>query len=143
MDGVLTNLARCCNPVPGDSVIGYVTRNRGITVHRTTCPNIADKIRRGRDRQLIEVQWKAKPEATFPVDIQVSAYDRSGLMRDIASLVADDHINMLSVEALTGQKDNLAVITATLEIEDIGQLTRILTKIDRLPNVVEARRKVG
>ena len=143
VDGVLTNLARCCNPVPGDSVIGYVTRNRGITVHRTTCPNIADKIRRGRDRQLIEVQWKAKPEATFPVEIQVSAYDRSGLMRDIASLVADDHINMLSVEALTGQKDNLAVITATLEIEDIGQLTRILTKIDRLPNVVEARRKVG
>ena len=66
-----------------------------------------------------------------------------GLMRDIASLVADDRINMLSVEAVTGQKDNLAMINATLEIENISQLTRILTKIDRLPNVVEARRKVG
>ena len=64
-------------------------------------------------------------------------------MRDVASLVADDRINMLSVEAVTGQKDNIAMINATLEIENISQLTRILTKIDRLPNVVEARRKVG
>ncbi len=143
VDGVMTNLARCCNPVPGDSIIGYVTRDRGITVHRTGCPNIVDKIRRDRDKQLIEVQWKTKADETFPVKIQVSAYDRSGLMRDIASLVADDRINMLSVEALTGQKDNLAMINATLEIENISQLTRILTKIDRLPNVVEARRKVG
>ena len=143
VDGVMTNLARCCNPVPGDSIIGYVTRDRGITVHRTGCPNIVNKIRRDRDKQLIEVQWKTKADETFPVKIQVSAYDRSGLMRDIASLVADDRINMLSVEALTGQKDNLAMINATLEIENISQLTRILTKIDRLPNVVEARRKVG
>ncbi len=141
-DGVMTDLARCCNPVPGDSIIGYVTRDRGITVHRDKCPNLVDKIRRGRDKQLIEVQWKTKADETFPVNIQVSAYDRSGLMRDIASLVADDRINMLSVEAVTGQKDNLALINATLEIENIAQLTRILTKIDRLPNVVEARRKV-
>ncbi|MCB0132498.1 MAG: bifunctional (p)ppGpp synthetase/guanosine-3',5'-bis(diphosphate) 3'-pyrophosphohydrolase, partial [Caldilineaceae bacterium] len=143
IDGLLTNLARCCNPVPGDSIIGYVTRTRGITVHRVNCPNLADKIRRGREQQLIEVQWKTNPDDTFPVNIQVSAYDRSGLMRDIASLVADDHINMLSVEAITGQKDNLAQINATLEIENINQLTRILTKIDQLPNVVEVRRKVS
>ena len=79
VDGVMTNLARCCNPVPGDSIVGYVTRDRGITVHRTSCPNIVDKIRRGRDKQLIEVQWKTKHAETFPVKIQVSAYDRSGL----------------------------------------------------------------
>ena len=143
IDGIMTNLARCCNAVPGDSIIGYVTRDRGVTIHRTNCPNIVDKVRRGRDRQLIEVQWKSKPDATFPVNIRVSAYDRSGLMRDFASLVADEKINMLSVEALTGQKDNLAIINATLEIEDIAQLTRILTKIDRLPNVVEANRRIG
>jgi len=70
----------------------------------------------------------------------VSAYDRQGLVRDIAGLVADEHINMRSVEALTGQKNNLAIITATLEIEDATQLMRILTKMDRLSNVVEARR---
>jgi RelA/SpoT family (p)ppGpp synthetase len=143
VDGLLTHLGRCCNPVPGDQIVGYVTRGRGITVHRKTCPNVADTFRKGREKQLIDVQWKTQQEQTFPVKIQVSAYDRAGLVRDVASLVADDHINMLSIEALTGQKNNIAIINATLEIEDASQLTRILTKIDRLPNVIEVRRKVG
>ena len=91
----------------------------------------------------VDVKWADRPEASYPEKIQVSAYDRAGLMRDVASLVADEHINMISVEALTGQKDNLALINATLEIQNAAQLTRILTKIDRLPNVVEARRRVG
>ncbi len=143
VEGLLTNMARCCNPVPGDSIIGYVTRGRGITVHRSNCPNILDKFRRGRDKQLIEVQWMTKPEDVFPVNIQISAYDRAGLMRDVTAVVADDEINMISVEALTGQKDNLALINATLEIRNTNQLMRILTKIDRLPNIVEVRRRIG
>ncbi|GIV76814.1 GTP diphosphokinase [Litorilinea aerophila] len=143
VEGLLTHLGRCCNPVPGDAIVGYVTKGRGVTIHRTVCPNVANIVRRGQENRLIDVQWAADPEATFPVSIQVSAYDRSGLMRDVAALVADEHINMISVEAVTGQKDNLAVINATLEIRDAAQLTRILTKIDRLPNVVEARRKVS
>lgn len=143
VDGLLTHLGRCCNPVPGDPIIGYVTRGRGITVHHKNCPNIAGTIRQGREGQLIDVQWKTQPEQTFPVKIEVSAYDRAGLVRDVASLVADERINMLSIEALTAQKDNLAVINATLDIRDATQLTRILTKIDRLPNIVEVRRKVG
>jgi GTP pyrophosphokinase len=142
VDGLLTHLGRCCNPVPGDPIIGYVTRGRGLTVHRATCPNIVSTVRKGQENRLVDVQWAAKPEATFPVKIQVSAYDRSGLMRDVAALVADEHINMVSVEAITGQKDNLAIINATLEIENASQLTRVLTKIDRLPNVVEARRRL-
>ena len=143
VDGLLTHLGRCCNPVPGDQIIGYVTQGRGITVHRKSCPNIRDTYRNGREAKLIDVQWKTQHERTFPVKIQVSAYDRAGLVRDVASLVADAKINMLSVEALTGQKNNLAVINATLEIDDIRQLTWILTKIDRLQNVVDVRRKVG
>jgi GTP pyrophosphokinase len=143
VDGLLTHLGKCCNPVPGDPIVGYVTRGRGLTVHRVTCPNIAHMVRKGQEIRLVDVQWAAKPEATYPVKIQVAAYDRSGLMRDVAALVADEHINMVSVEAITGQKDNLAIINATLEIQNAAQLTRILTKIDRLPNVVEARRRVG
>jgi GTP pyrophosphokinase len=143
VDGLLTHLGRCCNPVPGDPIVGYVTRGRGLTVHRITCPNIASIVRKGQEIRLVDVQWAARPEATFPVKIQVAAYDRSGLMRDVAALVADEHINMVSVEAITGQKDNLAIINATLEIQNAAQLTRILTKIDRLPNVVEARRRIG
>jgi len=140
VDGLLTNLGKCCNPVPGDPIVGYVTRGRGVTIHRVSCPNMVATLRKGSDGRLVDVQWTSKPEKTYPVKIQVSAYDRQGLVRDIAGLVADEHINMRSVEALTGQKNNLAVITATLEIEDATQLMRILTKMDRLSNVVEARR---
>jgi RelA/SpoT family (p)ppGpp synthetase len=143
VDGLLTHLGRCCNPVPGDQIIGYVTQGRGITVHRKSCPNIRDTYRNGREAKLIDVQWKTQHERTFPVKIQVSAYDRAGLVRDVASLVADAKINMLSVEALTGQKNNMAVINATLEIEDIKQLGWILTQIDRLQNVIDVRRRVG
>jgi GTP diphosphokinase / guanosine-3',5'-bis(diphosphate) 3'-diphosphatase len=142
VDGLLTHLGRCCNPVPGDPIVGYVTRGRGVTVHRTTCPNITNIVRKGQETRMVDVQWSAKPEATFPVNIQVSAYDRAGLMRDFAALVADEQINMVAVEALTGQKDNLALINATLEIQNATQLTRILTKIDRLPNVLDARRRL-
>ncbi len=141
--GLLTHLGRCCSPVPGDPIVGYVTRGKGLTIHRVTCPNVANIIRKGQQSRLMDVQWAARPEATFPVKIQVSAYDRSGLMRDVAALVADEHINMVSVEAITGQKDNLAIINATLEIQNAAQLTRALTKIDRLPNVVEARRRLS
>ncbi len=143
VDGLLTHLARCCNPVPGDPIVGYVTRGKGLTVHRSSCPNIANIVRKGQGIRLVDVQWTAVPEATYPVKIVVRAYDRAGLMRDVAALVADEHINMVSVEAITGQKDNLAVINATLELENAAQLTRILTKIDRLPNVVDASRRLG
>ncbi len=130
--------------MPGDSIIGYVTRGtRGHhSPHQMPQHHLRYRTQRLRNR-LVDVKWADRPEASYPVKIQVSAYDRAGLMRDVASLVADEHINMISVEALTGQKDNLALINATLEIQNAAQLTRILTKIDRLPNVVEARRRVG
>lgn len=142
VEGLLTNLGKCCNPVPGDAIVGYVTKGRGVTIHRTACPNISRGLNLGSGR-LIEVSWTTKQEHTYPVKIQVSAYDRSGLVRDVAALVADEHVNMRNIEAVTGEKDNLAVITATLEIQDIAQLTRIMTKIDRLPNIQEVRRRIG
>ncbi len=143
VEGLLTRLGKCCNPVPGDAIVGYVTRGSGVTIHRTSCPNISNIVRHGHDNRLVDVQWADQPESTYPVKIQVKAYDRSGLVRDVAALVADEHINMISVEALTGQEGNLALINATLGIRDATQLTRILTKIDRLPNVVETRRTVS
>jgi GTP pyrophosphokinase len=142
IEGLLTNLGKCCHPVPGDPIVGYVTKGRGVTIHRQSCPNISRTLAQGNGR-VIEVSWTAKQEHTYPVRIQVSAYDRSGLVRDVAALVADERVNMRNIEAMTGQKDNLAVITATLEIQDISQLTRIMTKIDRLPNIQEVRRKIG
>ena len=142
VEGLLTNLGKCCNPVPGDAIVGYVTKGRGVTIHTQKCPNMNRLITRDSGR-IIEVSWTTKKEKTYPVKIHISAYDRSGLMRDVAGLVADEHVNMRNIEAVTGQKDSLAVITATLEIQDIAQLTRIMTKMERLPNIKDVFRKVS
>lgn len=142
VEGLLTNLGKCCHPVPGDPIVGYVTKGRGVTIHTQNCPNINRLI--GIDSaRIIEVAWTTQQQKTYPVKIHISAYDRSGLVRDVAALVADERVNMRNIEAVTGQKDNLAVITATLEIQDIAQLTRIMTKIERLPNIKEVFRKVS
>ncbi|MDE0631956.1 MAG: bifunctional (p)ppGpp synthetase/guanosine-3',5'-bis(diphosphate) 3'-pyrophosphohydrolase [Caldilineaceae bacterium] len=143
LDGVLAHPARCCNPVPGDPIAGYVTRGRGVSIHKTNCPNFATLIQRTDHARLVEVQWGAKSEEMYPVSIQVKAYDRAGLLRDVTGLVADEKINMRSAEAVTGMKNNMALINATLELSNISQLTRIMTRIERLPNVLEVRRLVG
>lgn len=142
-DGMLAKPAGCCKPVPGDVIVGYVTRGSGVTIHKSSCPNIVARMRQGDDPRLVEVQWDSQVEDAYPVGIEVWAYDRSGLLRDVSSLVADEKINMRSAEASSGLKDNLAMIYATLEIQDISQLTRVMTKIERLPNVVEVRRRAS
>jgi GTP pyrophosphokinase len=143
LDGVLAHPAQCCNPVPGDPIVGYVTKGRGVSIHKTNCPNIASLIRRADHARLVEVQWGAKSEEMYPVSIQVKAYDRAGLLRDVTGLVADEKINMQSAQAVTGMKNNMALINATLQLSNISQLTRIMTRIERLPNVLEVRRLVG
>jgi len=134
---LLQRLAQCCNPLPGDEVVGFITRGRGITVHRRDCKNVlnADMEK----ERLIKVDLRQSNQGAYPVAIRVEAFDRSGLMHDISGIVAEENINMLSTSAVGG-KDRVAVITATLEISSADQLTRILHKIERLQNVLEARR---
>lgn len=134
---LLQRLARCCNPLPGDDVVGFITRGRGITVHRRDCRNILNM--NESEGRLIRVDLRHSDQGAYPVAVRVEAFDRSGLMHDISGIVAAENVNMLTASAVTG-KDRLAVITATLEISAADQLTRILNKIERLPNVVEARR---
>ena len=137
---LLTRLARCCNPLPGDDIIGYVTRGRGVTIHRKDCLNM---LRREDTDRFIEVDWGQGIQQTYPVVIRVIAYDREGLLRDIAGVVADEDINLSAASVVTRKKENMAIITATLEITDIAQLSRVLAKIDQLPNVFEAKRQAG
>jgi GTP pyrophosphokinase len=139
VEDLLSRTAMCCNPMPGHDIVGYVTRGRGVTIHRRSCPNIQNMMKKDPER-IVEVSWGQAAERTHPVRIQVEAYDRSGLLRDIASLVADERINMRDAHAVAGIKGHLARVTATLEIRDAEQLSRILTRIERLPNVTEARR---
>ena len=138
---LLTSTAHCCSPVPNDPIIGYITRGRGVTIHRQDCGNILRLQGEDRDR-LIEVEWGAQTDETYLVDITVEAYDRSGLLRDITAVLANDKINLNGVNTATDERDGIARMSLTLEIADIGQLSRVLSKIGQLPNVVEARRKV-
>jgi GTP pyrophosphokinase len=135
--GLLTNIARCCNPLPGDDIIGYITRGRGVTIHRRDCSNIL----RCRDKdRLIEVDWGSSEE-THPVMVKIMGYDRGGLLRDIAAVVAAENVNMSSVSVST--QKSIATFFATLEIASIGQLSRVLTKIDRISNIIEVQRHTG
>jgi GTP pyrophosphokinase len=135
--GLLTALAQCCHPVPGDPIIGYITRGRGVRVHRRDCANI---LHGEEGERLIEVSWGSM-QTTYPVVIKIAAYDRGGLLRDIAAVVSGEGINMSSVNVSTSKQ--LANFVATLEISDVAQLSRVMDKIERLPNVIEVRRQAS
>lgn len=138
---LLTTTARCCKPVPNDPIVGYITRGRGVTIHRQDCGNVLRLQGEDRDR-LIEVEWGTAGEDGYQVDIAIEAYDRSGLLRDITAELANEKINLVGVNTLTDKQDGMARMSLALEIADISQLSRVLAKIAQLPNVVEARRKV-
>ena len=134
LKGLLTNMARCCNPAPGDEIVGYITRGRGATIHRQDCPNIL----RIRDRErLVRVTW-GEAKRTYPVPVRIKAYDRNGLMKDVSTLIADEGVNMTGVKVDVYQ--NLATFDLTLEVHDIAELSRILDRLENLPNILEAQR---
>jgi GTP pyrophosphokinase len=135
--GLLTRLARCCNPLPGDDIVGYVTRGRGVTVHRCDCANILASQDMER---LIEVNWGTRVQ-TVPVTIRVIAYDRAGLLSDISGIISGEGINITSLRQ--NSRHNIATLYITMEVRGISQLSRVLTKIERRPNVTEARRHTG
>lgn len=134
LKGLLTTNARCCNPAPGDLIVGYITRGRGATIHRQDCPNIL----RVQDRErLVKVTW-GEVKSTYPVPVRIKAYDRNGLVKDISTLITDEGINMSSVNLETSH--NYAIFDLTLEVHDIAELSRVLDRLENLPNVTEAKR---
>lgn len=134
LKGLMNTMARCCNPAPGDEIVGYVTRGRGATVHRKDCPNIL----RVQDRErLVRVSW-GEPKSTYPVPVRIKAFDRDGLMKDVSTLIADEGVNMQRVKVEVAR--NLAIFDLVLEVRDILHLSRILDRLENLPNVMEAQR---
>ncbi len=138
-----TQLAQCCKPSPDDTdpIIGYVTRGRGVTIHKWDCPNILLRTNKGEVERLIEVDWGTTNEHIYPVVIKVRAWDRDGLLRDIATVIAEESVNMREVTSSLPKKTNLVTLTATLEIASVSQLISILDKVERLPNVIDVTRQ--
>ncbi|NLF02034.1 MAG: bifunctional (p)ppGpp synthetase/guanosine-3',5'-bis(diphosphate) 3'-pyrophosphohydrolase [Anaerolineales bacterium] len=135
--GLLTRLANCCHPLPGDSIVGYVTRGKGVTIHRRDCPNMLRKVDQDR---LIEVDWGPKTE-TAPATIAITAYDRTGLLHDISGIISAERINIDGSAVDVDRQSNISTMYITVEVSDIAQLSRLLTRIEQLPNVIEARRR--
>jgi GTP pyrophosphokinase len=134
LKGILTSMARCCNPTPGDQIIGYITRGRGATIHRQDCPNIL----RMKDRErLVRVSW-GEEVRTYPVPVRIKAYDRQGLMGDISNLLNNEGVNIINADVKVSR--SLADMKLIVEVKDIAQLSRILNRIENLPNVMEAQR---
>lgn len=136
---LLTNIARCCKPVPNDEIIGYITRGRGVTVHRRDCANVL-RVQQGSRERLIQVSWGGHTASTYTVDVQILAYDRQGLLRDVTVVFSNENVNVIGLNTVTDRQDHVAHMRVTLEITDVRQLSRVLDKIGQLSNVVEARR---
>lgn len=138
IDDVLVRLSRCCNPVPGDKIIGFVTRGRGVSVHRADCPNAID-LKRNPER-IIDVYWEDDvPDAVFNVEIMVEALDRLNLLIDVASVLSEYGANVLSVSTTT-HRDGMAEMRFLFQVSDIHSIERILNKLQTVEGVFDARR---
>ncbi len=134
-----TSMANCCHPVPGESIVGFITQGRGVTVHRQDCPNIL-QLRLEEPQRVIEVEWGERARTQYPVDIEVQAWDRSGLLRDVTAVLSNDRVNVLSVNTLTDTDDGIARMAITVEVDGLETLGRLFSRIQQLPNVIEVRR---
>jgi GTP pyrophosphokinase len=135
---LLTKMAKCCKPAPPDPIVGYVTRDRGVTIHRKDCAAML-RMPENRSDRVLSAQWGGKKGANFSVDIEVLAYDRQGLLRDISDLFAREKINVTRVNTLS--KQNQANMQFSIEIADLEQLSRLLALLHQVSNVVSARRQ--
>ncbi|MFR1517415.1 MAG: RelA/SpoT family protein [Clostridia bacterium] len=139
IENCLVRLSRCCNPVPGDSIVGYITRGRGVSVHRTDCPNIVAMSEL--ENRVIDVRWAEKSKSSYIVDISIKAVDNSNLLLQIAKLIAESKLPMKAINART-TRDNYELIDLTIEITDRSDLDKLVKKINVMENVVEVSRTV-
>ncbi len=135
---LLVRFAKCCSPIPGDEIAGYVTRGKGVTVHRANCPSVLSE----RDiERLIDVDWEIAGQQTYPITVRISALDRPGLLNEITNVVAEHRVNIVAASIGT-HADGSAIITATLKVTSLQQLSRVLSRIERLRDVTSVTREV-
>jgi GTP pyrophosphokinase len=139
---LMTHISQCCKPVLGDSIIGFITQGRGVAIHRQDCGNILNLDDASRAR-LVEVEWDSGGdggEGVYSVDIRIEAHDRQGLLRDVTLVLAEEKVNVIAMNTHTDRHQHRARLDLHMEISDVEQLTRVLDKINQLPNVMDARR---
>lgn len=138
---LLTYMARCCQPVPGDEVIGYITLGRGVSVHRQDCSNILHSTEKQR-RRFLQVHWGSATRDNYVVDVLIRAFDRQGLLHDVTTLLSHEKAHVFALQTQTDKYENTTQIKLTVEIDGLNGLSRLLSKLLQVPNVLEARRQV-
>jgi len=133
---LLVRFGVCCNPVPGDEVVGYITRGRGVTVHRNDCANVRGS---GEQERLVEVDWDVGNARTYPVAIRIEGWDRGGFLRDVAGVISENQVQLVSLSA-NANPDKTAVVNATLQVTSIEQLSRVLAKLEGVRDVLSVSR---
>jgi GTP pyrophosphokinase len=136
---LLTNMAGCCRPVPGDAISGFITQSRGVSIHRADCRRFL-QLGEQHPERVIDVEWGSVPDERFEVDLAIEAYDRQGLLRDVTSLFANARINVLAIQTQTNRKTHAATMRLKVEVTDLGSLSKLLERLNRLTNVISARR---
>ena len=136
---LLTHMAGCCKPLPGDAITGFITQGRGVSIHRSDCGRLVS-LQESVPQRVIEVEWGGAPTDNYEVDVAIEAYDRQGLLRDITGLFANARINVLSINTQTNKKRNTATMRLRVEVPNLGALSKLLERINRLKNVVSAVR---
>jgi GTP pyrophosphokinase len=139
---LLTVMASCCHPVPGDQITGYITQGRGVSIHKADCSNLL-QLQEHQPKRIIDVSWGDSPEKVYPVEISVRAFDRRGLLKDITGVMSNENVNVLAMNTLSHQQDGTADMLFTIEIDSLDHLGRLLGKIDQLSNVMEVKRHHG
>ena len=137
---LLSTYARCCKPVPPEAIVGYITVGRGVSIHAQACANLA-RLRAKSPARVLAVAWGKTGSTEFPVNIEVQAFDRRGLVRDVSAALADEKISIQGMRTVTDKRDSVAHMLFNIAITGLPQLSRVLTRIGRVPNVVSARRK--
>ena len=136
---LLVRFAKCCHPIPGDPIEGFITRGKGVTVHLRSCPTVLNEREISR---LIDVEWEAAPQQTYPIAIRVEAFDRTGLLNDITQVVAEAKVNIVAAD-VSVEPDHTAIVRATLQVASVSQLSRVLSRIEQLKDVHSVQRDLG
>ena len=138
IDNCLVRLSKCCNPVPGDEIVGFITRGRGVSVHRKDCVNMKDLI--SQDGRMIDVYWYNEPKASYSVDIEIYANDRAGLLSDIIKEIGNNKCKLMGVNS-KANKERIAITEITIEVENLEELNKILKNLRKIDSVYEVNRK--
>ncbi len=137
---LLCNYARCCRPVPPEEIVGYITQGRGVSIHRQDCGNFLSLNQRHPER-IIEIKWGQQNTGAYPVDLTLHAFDRSGLIRDVTAVLADDGANVLRLKSRTDKQSMQVIMDIGIEIQDLPTLSTAITRLEQLSNVISVRRK--